>query len=328
MSYAPWVPAGIKRAHRKGFTGKGITIGVRDSYVRRQFQDSNFELREAYSHGETVEQIIRSFAPDVTIIRNPTLFQIRDDVDIVTQSQGSVWIDSRHYDSFWNTYNLNWSNVDCLKVTCSANYDRTPSYENNNYFNTNAVEHCWDWDGEKLNHRPNNTGIIVGGTNHDHSPITYGIKAGFTAPDYLMAQSSAPSVFVGDTWDNWKPDNGGTSWSTPKVAAVAALLMEAYPELSTLDIKKAILEGTSNIRGYDESEQGHGRLNVNRSFSKAKKLNKGKEKEVTPKVTPAAKPSKNLDSIEQLEDIIRGYVEMGRGDHPVIAQIRALIDRL
>ena len=54
----------------------------------------------------------------------------------------------------------------------------------------------------------------------------------------------------------------GTSMATPHVAGVIALMLEANPELTPLEVKKIIQETATNMPGYEAWEVGAGHINA------------------------------------------------------------------
>lgn len=62
----------------------------------------------------------------------------------------------------------------------------------------------------------------------------------------------------------------GTSMSTPHVAGIVALMMEANPALDTLTIKKLIQESATNMPGYERFEVGAGYVNARAAVAAAK----------------------------------------------------------
>ncbi|GAA0212334.1 hypothetical protein GCM10009123_19500 [Kangiella japonica] len=61
----------------------------------------------------------------------------------------------------------------------------------------------------------------------------------------------------------------GTSMATPHVAGIAAVMLEANPNLSPLDIKKLIMETATNIPGYEKWEVGAGYVNAEAAVAAA-----------------------------------------------------------
>ncbi|MCG8529092.1 MAG: S8 family serine peptidase, partial [Desulfovibrionales bacterium] len=102
FSSSPWVTPEVREAWIQGYTGRGVTIEIRDDYVRRH--------PTIPSHGEGVELIISGgqlgetrfagIAPDATIIRNRKIpGHYSDTVDIVNESNSSpvpsrIWANS------------------------------------------------------------------------------------------------------------------------------------------------------------------------------------------------------------------------------------------
>ncbi|MBV36485.1 MAG: peptidase S8 [Rickettsiales bacterium] len=61
----------------------------------------------------------------------------------------------------------------------------------------------------------------------------------------------------------------GTSMATPHVAGIAAVMLEANPNLSPLDIKKLMMETATNIPGYETWEVGAGYVNAEAAVAAA-----------------------------------------------------------
>ncbi|WP_417665932.1 S8 family peptidase [Pseudidiomarina sp.] len=61
----------------------------------------------------------------------------------------------------------------------------------------------------------------------------------------------------------------GTSMATPHVAGIVALMMEANPDLSLLEIKRLLQETATNMPGYEKWEVGGGYANAKSAVSAA-----------------------------------------------------------
>lgn len=78
---------------------------------------------------------------------------------------------------------------------------------------------------------------------------------GFTKPDVvvpgtnIICPDGATNKYVYDT---------GTSMASPLVAGIAALMIQAKPNVKPWDVKKYIMQGAQKIRKYDENIQGKG----------------------------------------------------------------------
>ncbi|WP_341501937.1 S8 family serine peptidase [Gallaecimonas sp. GXIMD4217] len=61
----------------------------------------------------------------------------------------------------------------------------------------------------------------------------------------------------------------GTSMATPHVAGIAALMLEANPELTPLDIRRLLMETATNMPGYERWEVGAGYVNAKAAVAAA-----------------------------------------------------------
>lgn len=77
-----------------------------------------------------------------------------------------------------------------------------------------------------------------------------------------------------DIWLPWRKENkfkllDGTSFSSPTVAGVLALLVSVYPSLTALQARAALLQGTTDITTYGvgpDEKTGHGLVNAAGAF--------------------------------------------------------------
>lgn len=87
---------------------------------------------------------------------------------------------------------------------------------------------------------------------------------GPTLGDYsLKPDLVAPGVEIGSTWLNGQyHDDTGTSMAAPHAAGAAALLLEAHPAWTALQVDAAMTGSAHLLSGYDGTTQGAGRLDV------------------------------------------------------------------
>jgi len=123
----------------------------------------------------------------------------------------------------------------------------------------------------------NADGVITVGATHRFWPHTYGVSFfssrgptgdGRLKPDLVAPGERIRAPFPGDhnlggAWG----DLDGTSMAAPHVSGAAAMLMARYSELigQPRRIKRILCESATDL-GRERSFQGHGMLDVLRSF--------------------------------------------------------------
>jgi len=114
--------------------------------------------------------------------------------------------------------------------------------------------------------------VLTVGATHRFWPHTYGVSFfssrgptgdGRLKPDLVAPGEKINSTFPGDAWGYLD----GTSMAAPHVSGAAAMLMARYSELirQPLRIKRILCESATDL-GRERSFQGHGMLDVLRSF--------------------------------------------------------------
>lgn len=114
--------------------------------------------------------------------------------------------------------------------------------------------------------------VITVGATHRFWPHTYGVSFfssrgptgdGRMKPDLVAPGERIKAPIPGDLWG----DLDGTSMAAPHVSGAAAMLMARYSELigQPQRIKRILLESATDL-GRERSFQGHGMLDVLRSF--------------------------------------------------------------
>ena len=98
----------------------------------------------------------------------------------------------------------------------------------------------------------------------------------------LVAPGPDVTTVTGSSYSN-SPNDHRTSWSTPAVAGIAALILPANPGLTHLQVKRSILETCEKVGGYSyvvgnsskyvdlshNNDMGHGRVNAFKAIEKA-----------------------------------------------------------
>lgn len=114
--------------------------------------------------------------------------------------------------------------------------------------------------------------IIVGGTDREQVIYDRSNKAGYAQDYYVVAPTrvvtTAPTRGIGEGRQPWTNSSDGTSFAGPHVAGAAALLMQAFPNLSAREVAD-ILFSTATDLGEDGVDDiyGHGLINIEAALS-------------------------------------------------------------
>lgn len=120
--------------------------------------------------------------------------------------------------------------------------------------------------------------ITVGGTDKNdqmYNIWTYSASSigpasyGLSKPDIVAPGVSIMSTVLNNQWGS----KTGTSMSTPHVAGLCALMLDKNPTLSHADIK-SILETTAIDLGFQQNQQGNGRVNAQNAVNAVPPLRK------------------------------------------------------
>jgi serine protease AprX len=114
------------------------------------------------------------------------------------------------------------------------------------------------------------TDAIAVAASDDNDKITNFSSRGPTGDGRVGIDLAAPGVDIVSANAMWETDDyyttmNGSSMACPHVAGAAALLLDAYPDLSPEDVKQALMNGADDI-GNDILEQGAGRLDVAKAY--------------------------------------------------------------
>ncbi|MHA2136976.1 MAG: S8 family peptidase [Candidatus Hodarchaeales archaeon] len=118
-----------------------------------------------------------------------------------------------------------------------------------------------------------NEAIAVGMTyNETYLPISSSVgprPTGSVGPDLVAPGVYIPSYVNADESQNVS----GTSFASPFVTGAVALLRQAFPKITPMTIKTALLSSASFIDGVSPTQQGNGLLNMTKTFSALENIN-------------------------------------------------------
>ena len=267
---APHLSRGIMKLWNEGWTGKGVTIYVQDSWY------SYWNGRPA--HGEVMISIIKGgrvqldgrdfyvpgIAPEATIVRSGYGVDYSK-IDIWNQSfapaLNHIKTESMmNWDILFGTRDRFKASVHDILVSKAAGNTPSDNCKSFMYCNRNAVGLTGSWDPEnrEWERDPENTTIVAGLRD-------YGTPAGLLAKDYLKVNNT-----------HW-----GTSGAAAVVSGAAALLKQKYPNLSARQLKILLLEtaiakgsctGNDRTPSCTDSIWGHGMLNMRFAMTPAPKF--------------------------------------------------------
>jgi subtilisin family serine protease len=94
------------------------------------------------------------------------------------------------------------------------------------------------------------------------------VKPDLVMPGVDIVSCRASNTYMGEKVGAWYTRASGTSMATPHAAGAAALLLQANPKLTPLELK-GILQFTAKNLGCDENTQGKGRGDVYLAYKAA-----------------------------------------------------------
>ena len=268
-----------------GWTGKGIKVGILDSF------NSNGRID---SHGDWVSLVLNSISPEAnTILSNlpsgnlsTTLQNANSAFDyyntneyyIVNNSWGFEKPLKNSFGSYTGTNNPNWDDIISDAVTSkimSINQKSEPIYNEKMLFvfaAGNGAKYCGstyvtecDYFATVYN-RVRNQGyvigedtIFVGALSDESSTIAnYSYQAGNMLNDFIVAHDDV--LFSGDA--------SGTSFSAPRVSGAAALVRQKFPNLTGIQIKQVLLQTATDLGASGpDNIYGYGKLNLENAMS-------------------------------------------------------------
>ena len=268
-----------------GWTGKGIKVGILDSF------NSNGRID---SHGDWVSLVLNSISPEAnTILSNlpsgnlsNTLQNANSAFDyyntneyfIVNNSWGFEKPLKNSFGSYTGTNNSNWDDIISDAVTSkitSINQKSEPIYNEKMLFvfaAGNGAQYCGsvyitecDYFATVYN-KVRNQGyeigedtIFVGALSDESSTIAnYSYQAGNMLNDFIVAHDDV--LFSGDA--------SGTSFSSPRVSGAAALVRQKFPNLTGIQLKQVLLQTATDLgTSGPDNIYGYGKLNLENAMS-------------------------------------------------------------
>ena len=265
------IDTGAENAWTDGWTGKGVKIGIADSFNNNERLDA---------HGDWVSVVISSVAPEATVDMQHVLTGDASDIDsayrhfeengyhIINNSWGIDKAERNVSGAY--TGNLV-SGFDAMVADSVAAYDPTDQslavglyiYAAGNgarYCDSKRVEDCNFLAGVTDGIRDRGIQdygsrmIFVGSISDDNVAMaSYSYQAGDLKYDFIVAHDDVLSP----------GDASGTSFAAPRVSAAAALVKNKFPNLTSANIKQVLLQTATDMgaTGVDEV-YGYGKLNI------------------------------------------------------------------
>ena len=109
--------------------------------------------------------------------------------------------------------------------------------------------------------------IVVASTDQNDN------LSGFTNTGALSVDVAAPGSNIYSTYQNSYTTMSGTSMAAPQVAGIAALIKAKYPNLSSLQIREAILNSVDRPTGLNGKVRTNGRVNAYKALLYCQKYN-------------------------------------------------------
>ncbi len=111
--------------------------------------------------------------------------------------------------------------------------------------------------------------IIVGGTNTSDAVWYEDESTGSSVGSHVDVMAPAVGIYSTKCGSYGASSFGGTSWATPQVAGLCALIWSYDPELTANEVRALLYAGCDEHVGYDPDLHGYGRINVFNSLALA-----------------------------------------------------------
>jgi subtilisin family serine protease len=254
-----------------GWTGKGVKVGIADSFDNNQTLDT---------HGDWVSIVISSVAPEAKMSLQHVLTGDVADID-----NAFNYFETNGYHIINNSWGMDKAERNAAGVytgSLVAGFDdmiqeAVAAYDPNElndavglyiYAAGNGAEYCDSQRIEDCNYLAGvtdgirNSGyedygdrLIFVGALADNSDLmaSYSYQAGNLKYDFIVAHDDV--LTLGDA--------AGTSFAAPRVTGAAALVKHKFPNLTSAHLKQVLLQTATDIgvAGVDEV-YGYGKLNI------------------------------------------------------------------
>ncbi|WP_020398677.1 S8 family peptidase [Kordiimonas gwangyangensis] len=119
--------------------------------------------------------------------------------------------------------------------------------------------------------------IIVGSVDREQQIYDRSNRAGYAQDYYVVAPSrvttTAPTRGIGEGRPQWAGTSNGTSFAGPHVAAAAALLMQAFPNLTAAEVAEILFETARDLGAVGTDEiYGLGMIDLAAAFEPSGEL--------------------------------------------------------
>lgn len=111
--------------------------------------------------------------------------------------------------------------------------------------------------------------IVVGGTDTSDEVWWESANRGSSVGAHVDVMAPAVNIYATKCGSYGASAFAGTSWATPQVAALCALIWSYDPLLTAGEVQDLLVTGCDEFSGYDPDEHGHGRINAFNSLALA-----------------------------------------------------------
>ncbi|MBQ4057969.1 MAG: S8 family peptidase [Lachnospiraceae bacterium] len=266
--------------HKKGITGKNVTIAILDSGLAkhpdiapnrilafRDFIQLSDEPYDDYNHGTHVTGIVASsrigIAPECNIIALKIL-------DSKGQGSTDIFIEAIK----WILYHQHVYNIQIVNISIGGNTTELKRVKNrlnlwvNRMWENGIIVCCSAGNNGPTPNSISAPGnckkvITVGACDGKHFS-----SAGPLSPSVMKPEISAPGYHI----LSLKPNIGysiknGTSMSVPFISGACALLLQKHPTLTNEQIKYYLIKSANSVPGIPRNIQGAGMVNLEKLLS-------------------------------------------------------------
>ncbi len=267
----------INPINNPDITGEDVSIAVLDSGIndsnwihpntildRINVDQSNASVSDQIGHGTLVASIIAKIAPKAGLLS----IKVTDESGIPTIENIEAGL----------RYALT-NNVSIIHASLGAsdinvlNSTLISTIVKKNISLVVAAGNSGPYGGSITSPAIFNEAIAVGMT-YNQTYIPYSSSVGPRPEGNMGPDIVAPGVYIPSYVNRDESQNvSGTSFAAPFVTATVALLQQAFPDISPMTIKTALLSSASFIENVSPSQQGNGVLNVELAYTALQRLN-------------------------------------------------------